>query len=508
MKRYVAAFLLVFSISSFFSGRSLGATLSPVYVNCNTDTLGPPARISGQTGDTLDVIVTGDCADYRESQGYSSVATSVPAFGTTLNNTTSTITLATAGTGLVYVYDRRSPYPTRGKSFFLDVTAGGPYLSLLNPTISYTGAPVAANVTCSTGGAVSNVKYNGSLAIPVGVGIYTITGDCAANGSSPALVNASAGSFQILPIAPSLDVVYRKTNYDGTPQPANVRCSSGGIVSNIKYNGSNTPPTNVGLYSVTANCSAIGNYSELMDGSAGSYEIVEPRYVRLSGGLYYASPPLDMIYFYVENDYYTIGMERAYNVYNAYPKAGTSVLAAVLSERTECWAIYVENIQSDVVKNILCSVQALKVYSNGVRIKGGQTGITPPGPIPNLATRSITSQAEIIEPNFPNYPITYTASCTSSDGGNPDSGSVSSDNWNAGVDIPLSLTQGKTYTCTGHASAAGYTAEPYTVGPLIPPPAPTPSPAPIPTLSEWAEIMMMFLMILAVGWYGRRLKQR
>ena len=35
-----------------------------------------------------------------------------------------------------------------------------------------------------------------------------------------------------------------------------------------------------------------------------------------------------------------------------------------------------------------------------------------------------------------------------------------------------------------------------------------PSPAPIPTLSEWAEIMMMLLMILTVGWYGRRLNQR
>ena len=43
---------------------------------------------------------------------------------------------------------------------------------------------------------------------------------------------------------------------------------------------------------------------------------------------------------------------------------------------------------------------------------------------------------------------------------------------------------------------------------IDPTPSPTPSPAPIPTLSEWAEIMMMFLMILTVGWYGRRLKQR
>ena len=38
--------------------------------------------------------------------------------------------------------------------------------------------------------------------------------------------------------------------------------------------------------------------------------------------------------------------------------------------------------------------------------------------------------------------------------------------------------------------------------------APTPSPAPIPTLSEWAEIMMMFMMIATVGFYGWRTKQR
>ena len=42
---------------------------------------------------------------------------------------------------------------------------------------------------------------------------------------------------------------------------------------------------------------------------------------------------------------------------------------------------------------------------------------------------------------------------------------------------------------------------------IIPGPSgciPTPSPAPIPTLSEWAEIMMMFLMILTVGWHFRK----
>jgi hypothetical protein len=37
------------------------------------------------------------------------------------------------------------------------------------------------------------------------------------------------------------------------------------------------------------------------------------------------------------------------------------------------------------------------------------------------------------------------------------------------------------------------------------PPAPS---NPIPTLSEWAQIMMMLIMIATAGFYGWRMKQR
>jgi hypothetical protein len=37
---------------------------------------------------------------------------------------------------------------------------------------------------------------------------------------------------------------------------------------------------------------------------------------------------------------------------------------------------------------------------------------------------------------------------------------------------------------------------------------PSPVPQPLPTLSEWAQIMMMFLMIATAGFYGWRMKQR
>ena len=72
----------------------------------------------------------------------------------------------------------------------------------------------------------------------------------------------------------------------------------------------------------------------------------------------------------------------------------------------------------------------------------------------------------------------------------------------AGRVISFTLTDGA-YGDTN--PAAGVITDP--IGPVIPN-TPTPTPAPIPTLSEWAKISMMFLMILTVGWYGRRMKQR
>jgi hypothetical protein len=38
--------------------------------------------------------------------------------------------------------------------------------------------------------------------------------------------------------------------------------------------------------------------------------------------------------------------------------------------------------------------------------------------------------------------------------------------------------------------------------------APPPNPNPIPTLSEWAQIVMMLAMIATAGFYGWRMKQR
>ena len=65
----------------------------------------------------------------------------------------------------------------------------------------------------------------------------------------------------------------------------------------------------------------------------------------------------------------------------------------------------------------------------------------------------------------------------------------------------LGLTQGQSYTYT--------LANNETITVQIGSAAPTPPPPnPIPTLSEWAQIMMMLAMIATAGFYGWRMKQR
>jgi hypothetical protein len=120
---------------------------------------------------------------------------------------------------------------------------------------------------------VSNIRYSGSITPPSAAGTYEITADCAANGNYSALTNASAGNFLITPARPTISVNNSPQTYTGSAIPAQVSCSSGGVVSNILYNGRSTVPSALGVYAITANCAANGNYSALTDALAGAFLI-------------------------------------------------------------------------------------------------------------------------------------------------------------------------------------------------------------------------------------------
>jgi hypothetical protein len=136
-----------------------------------------------------------------------------------------------------------------------------------------------------------------------------------------------------------------------------------------------------------------------------------------------------------------------------------------------------------------------------------------PPPVTNLAatagpgyitlTFTIPNSPAVASLLQPRTATTYTGTCTSTNGGVTAS--------KTGTSSPLIVTgptADKSYSCVVTGSDGSGSSSSSTSNVVTPTAPPTPSPSPIPTLSEWAQIMMMFLMILTVGWYGRRLKQR
>jgi hypothetical protein len=161
----------------------------------------------------------------------------------------------------------------------LNATGGPitPTLSVTNSPVTYTGAPQAANVVGSVPGTVSNVRYSGSTTAPTNAGTYVVTANFVPTDTTnyTSLVNGSAGNFVITKATPTLAVTNSPVTYDGTPKTAVVVGSVPGTVSNIRYNGSATAPTNVGTYAVTADFapSNTTNYNSLVGASAGNFVI-------------------------------------------------------------------------------------------------------------------------------------------------------------------------------------------------------------------------------------------
>lgn len=130
--------------------------------------------------------------------------------------------------------------------------------------------------------------------------------------------------------------------------------------------------------------------------------------------------------------------------------------------------------------------------------------VLPPAPANVVATAGAQSASVAFDPV--DWANSYTATCISTDGGVEGSATGSSS--------PLvvnNLTGGKTYTCTVVATDGTDTSgasDPSNA--FVPTAAPNPPPKPsnpIPTLSEWAQIVMMLMMIATAGWYGWRVKR-
>jgi hypothetical protein len=83
----------------------------------------------------------------------------------------------------------------------------------------------------------------------------------------------NAASYLTTAATPTLTVTNSPQTYTGSPITATVSSNSGGTVSDIKYGGSSTAPTNAGTYAITADVTANGSYSAADDASAGTFTI-------------------------------------------------------------------------------------------------------------------------------------------------------------------------------------------------------------------------------------------
>ena len=87
---------------------------------------------------------------------------------------------------------------------------------------------------------------------------------------------AAGDSNQVVQmLTPQLSVGNSPVIHSDSPQSATVNGSVPGMVSNVKYNGSCTVPTDAGTYAITADFIPTdgANYSNLMDAAAGDFTI-------------------------------------------------------------------------------------------------------------------------------------------------------------------------------------------------------------------------------------------
>src|SRR5262249_27058573 len=83
------------------------------------------------------------------------------------------------------------------------------------------------------------------------------------------------GTFVIQKATPTLSVTNSPVTFNGSPQAATVTGSVAGSVTNVKYSGSATVPTNAATYAVTADFAPTDstNYNALTGASAGNFVI-------------------------------------------------------------------------------------------------------------------------------------------------------------------------------------------------------------------------------------------
>jgi pectin methylesterase-like acyl-CoA thioesterase len=121
-------------------------------------------------------------------------------------------------------------------------------VSLSNLNQTYTGSPVVPAVVTEPAGLNVTLTYNGSSTAPTALGSYSVV----ATIQDAVYQGTSSGTLVISPVSALVTLGKLYQTYDGNPKPVSVSVNPAGTPVNVTYNGSSTPPTNVGQYTVVA----------------------------------------------------------------------------------------------------------------------------------------------------------------------------------------------------------------------------------------------------------------
>jgi len=128
----------------------------------------------------------------------------------------------------------------------IDKVAANITLNILPGTYDYDGDPYEITATTKPTNLSYIVTYNGSTTPPTNAGTYTVVATINDNFYQGSVT----GTFTIEQLSTTITLSNLTQTYDGNPKPVTISIPLTNINYTVTYNGSMTPPTDVGTYNV------------------------------------------------------------------------------------------------------------------------------------------------------------------------------------------------------------------------------------------------------------------
>jgi hypothetical protein len=148
-------------------------------------------------------------------------------------------------------FDGDADYLSSGAAGDLTITKAAASISLGNLTQTYDGSGKSASASTTPAGLSGlAVTYNGSAALPVNVGSYTVAASLANDNYE---ADSVTGTLTIVKAAATISVGGLAHTYDGTAKTASVSTTPAGLTGvSVTYDGGAAAPVGAGSYAVRA----------------------------------------------------------------------------------------------------------------------------------------------------------------------------------------------------------------------------------------------------------------